>query len=262
MVVPAPRLQFGGFQLDSASGELSRNGRPVRLPDQSFRILQVLLERPGEVITREELRERLWTPDTYVDFDAGLNNAVKKLRDALDDSSNHPRFIETLPRRGYRLIVPIDPPPPARRRTRWVVAAALAATGLAVAVSLDATRPWLGRTQPAIPRLVVMPFQNLTGDASQEYFVDGVTDALTTNLAQISALGVIPRISAMRYKNTAKRVTAIAGELDVDHVVDGSVSRVDDRVVIRVQLIHAADERHVWADTFERFARDVLTLQA
>src|SRR5262245_54703965 len=109
MVVPARRsAQFAGFQLDSDSGELSRNGRKLRLPDHPFRIRQVLLERPGEVVTRDELRERLWPADTFVDFDAGLNNAVKKLRDALEDSSEHPRFVETVPRRGYRLIAPID----------------------------------------------------------------------------------------------------------------------------------------------------------
>jgi TolB-like protein/DNA-binding winged helix-turn-helix (wHTH) protein len=268
MVVPAPRVQFGGFQLDNASGELSKNGRTVRLPDQSFRILQVLLERPGEVVTREELRERLWTPDTFVDFDAGLNNAVKKLRDALDDSSEHPRFIETVPRRGYRLIASIDPPPSPRRNKFWVIAAGMAFAGLSVAVSLETSRTWLGRRlgfsieAPAIRSLVVVPFVNLSGDATQEYFVDGVTDALTTDLAQISTLRVISRTSAVQYKGAAKPLTDIARELDVDAAVEGTLSRVGDRVVVRARLIQAEGDRHLWADTFERDQRDLLTLQA
>ena len=206
MAVARRRVRLGDFELDSDTGELSRNGRKIRLPEQCFRILQVLLEHPGHVVTREELRDRLWKADTFVDFDAGLNNAVKKLRDALDDSSDHPRFIETVPRHGYRLIAPIDAAPTTRWRKRWVVAAALAFAGLAVAVSPETSRTWLARRvgfpgpEPAIRSLVVVPFQNLTGDAAQEYFVDGVTDALTTNLAQISTLRVISRSSAMQYK--------------------------------------------------------------
>ena len=264
MVVPARHVRLGDFQLDSDSGELSRNGRKVRLPDQSFRVLQVLLERPGELVTRDELRERLWTPDTFVDFDAGLNNAVKKLRDALDDSSEHPRFIETVPRRGYRLIVPID----TRRRRVRAVSVVVAIAALAVAVSLETSRTWLARRlglsaqAPAIHSLVVMPFLNLTGDANQEYFVDGVTDALTTNLAQISTLRVISRTSAMHYKGAAKRLTDIARELEVDAAVEGTVSRVGERVVVRAQLIQAAGDRHLWVETFERDERDLLMLQA
>jgi TolB-like protein/DNA-binding winged helix-turn-helix (wHTH) protein/Tfp pilus assembly protein PilF len=268
MVVSARYVQFGGFQLDSDSGELRAKGRTVRLPDQSFRILQVLLERPGELVTREELRARLWAADTFVDFDAGLNNAVKKLRDALEDSSDHPRFIQTVPRRGYRLIAPIDGPRTARRGRRGAVAIAVALAALAVAMSLDPTRTWLRRRlalssqAPAIRSLVVVPFQNLSGDAAQDYFVDGVTDAVTTNLAQIGTLRVISRTSAMQYKGAAKRLTDIARELDVDAAVEGSVSRVGDRIVVRAQLIQAAEDRHLWAETYERDQRDLLMLQA
>src|SRR4030095_5657493 len=138
MVVPARRfVQVAGFQLDNDAGELSRNGRKIRLPGQSLRILQILLERPGEVVTRDELRERLWVADTFVDFDAGLNNAVKKLRDALEDSSEHPRLVETIPRRGYRLIAPIDKPRSARQRRLRAVAVAVAFALLAITVSLE-----------------------------------------------------------------------------------------------------------------------------
>src|SRR5262249_41654624 len=158
------------------------------------RILQVLLERPGEVVTRDELRERLWPADTFVDFDAGLNNAVKKLRDALEDSSEHPRFVETVPRRGYRLIAPIDKPSSARRRSLRVVVVAVAFAALPITVSLEtsptSTGRWLGHSgqSPVIRSLVVVPFQNLSGNAAQQYFVDGVTDAVTTDLAQIRTL--------------------------------------------------------------------------
>ena len=137
-------VQLGGFQLDHTSGELIRDGRKVRLPTQSLQILQVLLEHPGELVTRDELRQRLWTADTFVDFDAGLNNAVKKLRDALEDSSERPRFIETVPRRGYRLIVSPEVPQPARPRRRVLVGlGVLAPLAIAVALSLGAARSWL-----------------------------------------------------------------------------------------------------------------------
>jgi TolB-like protein/DNA-binding winged helix-turn-helix (wHTH) protein len=268
MVVPARRVRLGDFQLDTDSGELSRNGRKARLPDQSFRILQVLLERPGELVTRDELRQRLWPADTFVDFDAGLNNAVKKLRDALEDSSQHPCFIETVPRHGYRLIAPLDTPRTAPRARLSIAAVALACTALALAVSFDTTRTWLGRRfglssqAPAIHSLVVLPFQNLSGDASQQYFVDGVTDALTTNLAQIGRLRVLSRTSAMLYKDAPKRLTDIAHELDVDAAVEGTVSRVSDRVVVRAQLIQAAGDRVLWAETYEGEQRDLLKLQA
>ena len=220
----ARTVQFGDFELDPASGELTRNGHKVRLRDQSLRVLQVLLERPGDLVTREELRQRLWTADTFVDFDSGLNNAVKNLRDALGDSSEHPRFIETIPRRGYRLIVPAEvPPPQPPRPKRWVLGAAsmLMLVAAVAALSFGATRSWLvsrlGGTQPAAIRsIVVLPFHNLIGDPAQEYIVEGVGDALTTHLAQVATLHVISRTSARHYKDTTKRLTDIARELGVD----------------------------------------------
>ena len=260
-------VQLGGFQLDHVSGELSRDGRKVRLPTQSLRILQVLLEHPGELVTRDELRGRLWTADTFVDFDAGLNNAVNKLRDALEDSSEHPRFIETVPRRGYRLIVLPEVPESARPRRRVLVGVgALALLSVGVALSLGAPRSWLvprlGGTPPrAIRSIVVLPFENLSGDPAQDYVADGVADALTTDLAQIGTLRVISRTSARHYKGTTKRLTDITRDLDVDVAVEGSVSRAGDRVIVRAQLVQAAGEQHLWAQTYEGAAGDILAWQ-
>src|SRR5262245_4522347 len=189
-------LRFGIFDLDTQSGELRRHGLKVRLPDQSFQILQMLLERPGEVVTREQLRRQLWTSDTFVDFDVGLNSAIRKLREALDDSAENPRFVETLPRRGYRFIARVEPVSPdpmraagerdvraprPRLRPGWV-AGGLALTA-ATALALFFTRGWWQRPDAAsaphpIRSLAVLPFENLTGDPGQDYFVDGVTDVL------------------------------------------------------------------------------------
>ena len=260
-------VQVGAFQLDPDTGELSRGDHRIRLPDQSLRILQVLLDRPGEVVTREELRARLWAADTFVDFDAGLNNAVRKLRDALEDSSEQPSFIQTVPRRGYRLIAPIGTARTAHGRSGRAIGIAAILTATALTLSLETSRAWLshrlgfaGRA-PAIRSLVVVPFVNLSGDPGQEYFVDGITDAVTTNLARIRPLGVTSRTSAMRYKGVATRLTDIARELGVDAAVEGSVSRSGDRVVVRAQLIHAVGDRHLWADTFEADEGDLLKLQ-
>jgi TolB-like protein/DNA-binding winged helix-turn-helix (wHTH) protein len=268
-MVAAHTVQLGDFQFDTNSGELHSlkgDGRKIRLPEQSFRILQVLLERPGDVVTREELRRRLWTADTFVDFDAGLNNAVKKLRDALEDSSERPRFIETVPRRGYRLIAPANSRQARIRHTMLPVVGAAAILTLGLVLSLTQTRSWLARVgilqPPAIRSIVVLPFQNLSGDPAQQYLVDGIGDALTSDLAQIGRLRVISRTSALHYRGTTKRLTDITRELDVEGAIEGSVSRVGDRVVVRVQLIHGAADRHLWAQIFERQAQDILALQA
>ena len=256
-------VQLGGFQLDDASGELSRDGRKVRLPTQSFRILQVLLEHPGELVTRDVLRERLWTADTFVDFDAGLNNAVKKLRDALEDTSEHPRFIETLPRRGYRLIVLPEVPEPARPRRRVLVGVGvLALLSIGVALSPGAPRSWLvprpGGTPPAIRSIVVLPFENLSGDPAQDYVADGVGEALTTYLVQI---GTMPVISARHYKGTTKRPPDIMRELDGDAAVSGSVTRAGNRLIVHARLVRDTGDHVPWAQSFESAAGDILAWQ-
>jgi TolB-like protein/DNA-binding winged helix-turn-helix (wHTH) protein/Tfp pilus assembly protein PilF len=265
--------RFGTFQLDVQSGELRRSGVKVRLPGQSFQVLVRLLERPGEVVTREELRQLLWPANTFVDFDEGLNAAVKKLRAALGDSAENPRFVETLPRRGYRFLCPVIPvsappdpmlavvPPakPWRRRSgpRWVAALLLAA------VSVSAAVLWLRRPVAAAPirSLAVLPLRNLSNDPQEEYFSEGLTDELVTRLASLPGLRVISFTSAMQYKDTREPLPQIARELNVDAVVEGTVLRSGGRVRITAQLIEAASDRHLWVHSYEREARDILALQ-
>jgi TolB-like protein/DNA-binding winged helix-turn-helix (wHTH) protein/Flp pilus assembly protein TadD len=269
--------RFGDFEFDPTSGELRKDGLKVRLQEQPFQILTLLLKRPGEVVTREEVRQALWPGDTFVDFDVGLNSAVKRLRDALSDSADSPRFVETLPRRGYRFIAPLETPPgsppatreepprpalPPRSRLRsWGGAAA----AVAVVAGLIVTGTWprlRGQLASApIRSLAVLPFENLTGNPEQDYFADGMTDAVITDLAQVRALRVISRTSVTQYKLAKKALPRIAEELGVDAVVEGTVSRSGDHVRITAQLIQAATDRHLWAQSYERELRDVLSLQ-
>jgi TolB-like protein/DNA-binding winged helix-turn-helix (wHTH) protein/Tfp pilus assembly protein PilF len=280
---PSPSRQtfrFADLEFDARSGELRKQGLKVRLSEQPFQVLLLLLAHPGEVVTREELRQRLWPESTFVDFEAGLNSAVRRLREALNDSAEKPRFVETLPRRGYRLIATVEAPAalapekeetrgPARPASRfrlpfWTGAAAVGAVAALVA-TLAMLAPWQplrGRSTPAqITSLAVLPFENLTGDPEQDYFADGMTDALITDLAQIRALRVISRTSAMQYKGAKKPLPQIARDLGVDAVVEGAVARSGDHVRVNAQLIHAVTDRHLWARSYERELRDVLALQ-
>src|SRR5438876_7060283 len=222
-------IQFGIFEVDLRSGELRKRGVKVKLQEQPLQILGILLEKPGEVVTREELRQRIWPADTFVDFDHGLNNAIRRLREALGDSAETPRYIETLSRRGYRFI-----------------------SNFGAATS--------GACPPR--SLAVLPLENLSRDPEQEYFAEGLTEALITTLAKIGELRVISRTSAMQYKGVHKPLREIAQELDVDAIVEGTVLRVGRRVRITAQLIDAPKETHLWAESYERDLRDVLTLQA
>jgi TolB-like protein/DNA-binding winged helix-turn-helix (wHTH) protein/Flp pilus assembly protein TadD len=279
---PSHVIRFGVFELDTASGELRRHGLKIRLPDQSFQVLQLLLGRPGEVVTREELRRALWTAETFVDFDVGLNSAIRRVRDALDDSAENPRFVETLPRRGYRFIGSVNSPvvdritepdpvtaTPMRSaaRGRWVAGALLVvviATLGVIFYQLERGHFWrrgAGTTAAPIQSLVVLPFANLTGDAAHEFFAEAVTDALTTQLAQVDGLDVISGTSARQYKRSTKRLPAIGKELNVDAALEGTVVRTGDRVRINAQLIHAATDRHVWARTYDDELSGILTLQ-
>jgi TolB-like protein/Flp pilus assembly protein TadD len=220
------RVRFASFEMDGVAGELCKDGVRIRLQDQPFQILQILLERPGDVIAREELRKRVWPSDTFVDFDHGINNAINRLREALGDTAETPRFIETIPRRGYRFLATLD--------------------------SKD----------ERIPSLVVLPLENLSGDPEQEYFADGMTEALITSLAKISALRVVSRTTAMHYQGTRQPLPVIARELGVEMVVEGTVLRSGERVRISVQLIEARTDTHLWAESYERDLRDILALQA
>ena len=232
-----PRIRFGIFEVDTRSGELLRQGSKVKLQDQPFQALVVLLERPGEVVTREELWKRLWPENTFVDFDRGLNKAINKLRVALQDDAEKPRYIETLPQRGYRLIAPVEN----QVQTQ------------------DRFRP---QDSPHIDSLAVLPLDNLTGDPAQEYFSDGMTEELICAVARIASLRVISRTSAMQYKGSHKSLPEIARELRVDAIVEGSVARSGQKVRINAQLVLAHDDTHLWSGRYERDLRDILQLQA
>ena len=220
------RIRFDVFDVDLQAGELRKQGVKVRLQEQPFQILQMLLEHPGKVVTRDELQKRIWPTDTFVDFEQGLYNAIKRLRQALGDSPETPRYIQTLPRKGYRFIGSIE---------------------------ASASR---------IESLAVLPLENLSRDPEQEYFAEGLTEALITTLAKIGALRVVSRTTAMQYKGVRKPLPEIARELGVDAVVEGTVQRSGERLRISAQLLHAPTDTHLWAETYDRDLRDVLALQA
>jgi len=225
--VPPSRkaVRFGVFEVDLHAGELRKGGIRIKLQEQPFRLLQMLLERPGEIVSRDELRSRIWPADTFVDFDQGLNNAIKRLREALSESAETPRFIETIPRRGYRFIG--EP-----------------------------------RGDRRIESLAVLPLENLSGDPEQEYFADGLTEALISRLAKIRLLRVVSRTTAMHYKGVRRPLSEIAQDLQVDAVVEGTVLRSGTRVRISAQLIEARTDTHLWAESYDEDLRDVLELQS
>ncbi|HST09185.1 MAG TPA: winged helix-turn-helix domain-containing protein [Terriglobales bacterium] len=278
-------LRFDLFELDTRAGELRKQGIRLRLQGQPLQVLAVLLQRAGDLVTREELRSQIWPADTFVDFDHSLHNAIARLREVLGDSAQKPRYIETLPRRGYRFIAAVEGghteesenSVPAEVET-LVPAATSAVKGRTALMSLAllvlasiGSAFWLVR--PVSPRasagedlqlhsIAVLPLDNLSGDPSQEYFADGMTDELITDLAKLSSLRVISRTSVMRYKGTRKGLPEIAHELNVDAIIEGSVVRSGKRVRITAQLLHGPTDRHLWAETYERDLSDVLKLQS
>jgi TolB-like protein/DNA-binding winged helix-turn-helix (wHTH) protein len=277
-----PLLRFGVFELDLRTGELRKSGKLIRLAPQPFRLLALLASRPGQLVTREEIQREIWGDDTVVDYEQGLSFAVKKARSALGDNSHSPRYIETLPRRGYRFIAPIyagdqsesvpiasEPagkgpvvPTSPRWRRIWLIGAGLAVVAVLFVFKVSALHNlFFAPTLPRIHSIAVLPLQNLSGDKEQGYFADGMTDELITNLGQMSALRVISRTSVMRYKRTTETVPQIGRELSVDAILEGTVFRSGNRVRITAQLIDARSDRHLWAHAYERDLRDVITLQ-
>ena len=286
---PPIRLGFGVFEVDLRAGQLTKRGLRLRLQEQPFQVLAMLLEKPGELVTREELRSRLW-PSTVVDFDHGLNKAISKIREALGDSVESPRFVETVARRGYRFLADVAvidtadgqreaaPDDLARPNPAFVDLTHAGALpkrslgpyawrllGFIFALVLTASLSWIfyfrNQSSPKILSLAVLPLENVSGDASQDYFADGMTDELITHLAQISALRVVSRTSVMTYKGVRKPLAQIGGELNVDAVVEGSVLRSGERVRITAQLIRVPADKHVWAQSYEGDIRDTLALQ-
>jgi TolB-like protein/Tfp pilus assembly protein PilF len=238
-VAKSPRIiRFGDFELRRGTGELLRDGLKVKLSGQPIEVLLLLVEQPGELVTRERLRERLWSQHTVVEFEHSINAAVRRLREALGDRSDKPRFVETLPRRGYRFIATVSGP-----------------SGESVA------QP---KVRPEKVRLAVLPLDNLSGDPGEEHFVDGMTEELITELGglQPARLGVIARTSTMKYKQTKKGIDEIGRELGVDYVVEGSVRRADGRVRISAQLVQVSDQTHLWAQSYERELSSILAVQS
>ncbi len=287
--------------MDLRTSELWKQGRKIKLQEQPCRILAILLEQRGEVVTREELRKRLWSDDTFVDFDHSLNTAIMRLREALSDSSDCPRFIETLPRHGYRFIAPVeevadsgqerredagsrstpefsvavpqsspakifvpgDVEPESRpRRIRTRRALVLGSVLLGIGFRFLRTGAEANLSRNPIRSMVVLPFENLSGDKDQQYFTDGMTDELIAHLAKIRSLRVISRTSSMEYKGTHKTLSEIARNLNVDAVVEGTVLRSGDRVRITAELVQVSTDRHLWAETYESQLGDVLALQS
>lgn len=287
------RLCFGVFELDLRAGELRKRGLRVRLQQQPFQVLAILIEHAGQVVSREELQKAVWPADTFVDFDHGLNKAINKIREALGDSAESPRFVETVARRGYRFIADVrvaeaasapssdapavQPQPPTDARDRKGPAGMVAKLTdvlpvdtwkistfvlLVLLTSLAVWKAYSGnRPSPVIRSLAVLPLESLSNDASQDYFADGMTDELISDLGRIGALRVISRTSVMAYKHTRKSLQQIAHELNVDAVVEGTVLRSGDEVRITAQLIEATEDRHVWSQSYQGELRDTLSLQ-
>lgn len=220
---PGP-VRFGSYELDIATGALLKNGNPLHLPPQPARVLSLLASRAGEIVTREEIRQKVWGRETYVDFDEGLNRCIRQIRDALSDAAGESRYIQTIPRRGYQFIASLE--------------------------------------EAAHASIAVLPFADFSSSRDQEYFADGLTDALITSLSKIRALSVISRTSVMRYKQTRKALPEIARELGVSAVLEGSVAREGGRVRITAQLIEAASDRHLWAEQFEQELSSILGVQS
>ncbi|WP_433966322.1 winged helix-turn-helix domain-containing protein [Tunturiibacter gelidiferens] len=274
-------LRFGDFELDVCAGQLRKHGVKLRLQGQPLQVLAVLLKHAGDVVTRDELRSQIWSADTFVDFDHSLHNAIARLRETLGDSAETPRYIETLPRRGYRFIAPVekeeapDPSGSANeappREVPVVAARSMPRVFLVtsvVALLVGTPAFWLVRTgahpTSAAPRLnsiAVLPLDNLSGDPSEEFFADGLTDQLITDLARVGSLRVISRTSVLRYKGTKEGLPEIARELNVDAIVEGSVVRSGQRVRVTAQLLEASTDQHLWAETYDRDVGDVLKLQ-
>jgi len=255
-------LRFSDFEVDLRAGELRRrDGTKIKLQQQPFRVLVLLLQRAGDVVTREELRQAIWPAGTFVEFNLGLDTAIYRLRTALGDSAETPQFLETLPRRGYRFIAPVDrvvPAPPQRPRiARQLLYAFGALAVLTVGYGLLARRA----ATPGIHSIAVLPLENLSGDSAQEYFAEGMTEALVTRLGKTGGLRVISHTSARHYKGTRETLPEIARRLHVDAVIEGAVLRVGNRVRVTAQLIEASTDRHLWAETYESDLRDVLGLQ-
>ena len=262
---PATQVaQFGSFEVDLRSGELRKKGVKIRLQEKPFQMLSALLEHPGELVTREALCERLWSSDTFVDFDGSLNTAAGKLREALGDSAENPRFVETVPRRGYRFIAPVEKLPtslPAATASEVSASSPAQQQGpLPTEATVKVARA--GRASgPAEKAIAVLPFENFSSEDEQEYFCDGITEELINALTQVDGLRVVARTSAFAFKGQHRDIREIGEELNVRTVVEGSVRKAGDQLRITVQLINTPSGYHVWSQRYDRKLQDVFAIQ-
>jgi len=276
--------RFAGFELRPAESELSTAESRLRLQEKPLLLLTALLDNPQTLVTRDQLRERMWDSDTYVDYEQGINVAVKKVRDALGDSAEQPKFIQTVAKKGYRMIPPVEviaaedelpevqlppsispvsPAVPTRQPLlflSWGLAAFAVAIAAVFAVRYFYTREESRRPEP-VSSLAVLPLRNLSPESGQDYFADGITEELITDLAQSLPFRVISRTSVMRYKETNEPVNRIARDLGVQLIVEGAVAKSGDRVTVTVQLINATEDRHLWARKFDQKVEDILTVE-
>ena len=303
--VTSDLLKFADFELDCSRYELRRQGHALKLEKIPMELLQLLAESDGRLVTREEIEERLWGKEVFVDAEHGINTAIRKIRQVLGDDPGHPRFLQTVQRKGYRFIaevnrvaaVPTGPPnygttpesakpiqpasqdsptdassaPPRtklapaktpRRRFVWMLGAAIALMLLWPVYKL--IHPHLTASvaaTPPISTIAVLPLENLSGDSADEYFADGMTDELITTLATYKSLRVISRTSVMQYKKVHRPLPEIARELAVDGIVEGSISRSQNRVRVTAQLVYAPTDTHLWAESYDRDLSDVLSMQ-
>lgn len=289
---PATLFRFGEYELDLAGGTLRKNGMRIRCQEQPLQVLACLLENAGELVTREELRRRVWPQDTFVDFDHALNTAIKKIRAALNDDADAPRYVETVPRRGYRFIAAVTPVVEASGESTvlptvsssssgeetesrgertggfhpgLLVVAGVVALAIAVGYYFTERRARASvRASSARVLVAVLPFENMTSDPNQEFFSDGMTEETITRLGRLNSkrIGVIARTSAMKYKNAGKSVEEIGRELHADYIVEGSVRREGSRVRVTALLIHPPDPSPQWAREFDYDSPETLSVES
>src|SRR5207248_3177533 len=280
---PAPKsvFRFGVFELDSAAGEVRKNGLLLKLHPQPAKVLLLLASRANQLVTREEIKEALWGQDTFVDFEQGLNSCIRQIRGVLADDPDNPRFVQTVPRKGYRFIAPVASgnnvasaagamtvpqvaPRPTLVSRRILLFASAMAVILAALAAIYFVYRRASETRPTAKiMLAVLPFQNYSPDAERDYLADGLTEETITQLGSLQPerLGVIARTSAMKYKAARVGVDQIGRELGVDYVLEGSIRTEGDRVRVTAQLIRVRDQTHLWARSYERTHGGILTMQ-